>query len=252
MPTKSHKLQKFDITAIVNAHEEGEVIFSTLYSLKRAYQSAAEVGVSVEVFVILDRPDVATCKAVSSCATLFHEINVHQVDYGDLGLARNFGISKATGSHIAFLDGDDMWSSNWLIQAFIESESLSSKHIWHPDINIYFGDRNFVYRHMDMDSKGFKISKLALKNAWTALCFASKDIFIEVPYRRRDVVHGIGFEDWSWNLKVIEKGCVHKVVPGTFHAIRTRSSSLVTKSTNEKLLYYPTDVFRNAIAERQI
>lgn len=242
----------FDITAVITAHHEGMIAIPSLRSLQIATECAREAGLSVEVIAMLDRPDDVTVE-VFRCA---HEhvpgISVHTVNFGDPGFSRNEAAKIAKGKYIGLLDADDLWYSEWLREAFRAAEADPREVVWHPAANLYFGaeGRQHVFVHPDMDSPEFHISALAVTNCWTSLAFAKTDLFQRVPYTGTDLEGGIGYEDWSWNVDVIEAGAIHKIVPGMLHTIRMKQVSVLNSTNARACLPRATDLFRKHIAAK--
>lgn len=243
---------KNDATAsvIVNAHREGLIAVPTLRSLARSIEYADSRGYKIDVVLCLDRVDSLTREIIEGCALSGWQL--FDVDFGDLGLSRNFSISKSKGQYISFLDADDMFSVNWLERAINAAENDCRKIVWHPELNIFFGDDHHIYRHVDMESPEFELPWLVAGNPWTALCFGSREIFEQCPYPRTDLSLGIGYEDWGWSRAVIEEGYIHKVVKGTGHAIRRKPWSLVKQSTAAGVLPVATNLFRAELEERAL
>ncbi|MGF6425634.1 glycosyltransferase involved in cell wall biosynthesis [Bradyrhizobium elkanii] len=211
---------------------------------------AQSKGLLVEIFCVLDKSSPLTSEIISTWATKHEHARVLDVQFGDLGLARNSGVATASGEWIAFVDGDDLWGENWLTAAHQAALAEPRSTIWHPEVNLYFSARPHAFVHIDMDDPTFSPSILALTNCWTALCFAKRSVFVDVPYRQVDHHRQIGYEDWAWNIETIALGNIHKIVPGTSHAIRTKEESLVRRTTAAGCLPYPTNMFRDILAER--
>src|SRR5690606_37102708 len=96
------------------------------------------------------------------------------LDNGDLGCSRNDAVKSADGTWIAFLDGDDLWPHDWLVKAQAAASRDPRFVVWHPEVNLYFGERADVHIHLDMEDDVFRPEMLALENIWTALCFTRK------------------------------------------------------------------------------
>lgn len=242
----------FDISVIVNTHREGLLCLPSIKSAFAAAKLARFDGLTVELIVALDCADDMTRDIVEDARkkglvdTVLH-LNVH-----DLGGARNFSVGIARGKWIAFLDADDLWSENWLAAAYRHGEGENRVTVWHPELNIYFGEQWRVFRHIDMDDPSFNVSKLALQNCWTALAFTQRSLLSTVQYPATDLQNQIGYEDWGWNLRCIETGALHKIVRGTSHGIRLKRESLVKKTLAANAVPASSLLFRRILAERAL
>ncbi len=109
-------MNTIDITIIINAHTEGTLVHASCLSIRKSMLFAEKEGITCEVLAVIDKGSKETLDYFKE--TGFDWIIPHYVDYGDLGSSRNYGASQAKGKYIAFLDGDDLWSENWLVEAF--------------------------------------------------------------------------------------------------------------------------------------
>lgn len=240
-------MHRFDITAVINGHREGLLAPTSLRSMAIATDFAAKAGYSVQLLAILDRPDALTREVFQSAREARANLEIIEVDRGDLGHARNDAVSRAAGRYAAFLDADDLWSKNWLTEAARLADNDTRDIVWHPEINVYFGTHNHVVLHRGMEHPRFKLASLAHTNLWTALSFVSTELLRRIPYASTDLKNNIGFEDWSWNVEIIKRGGLHKIVPGTSHAIRTKPISLLSQTNAAQCIPLPTDYFRSAL-----
>lgn len=242
-------MSDFDITAVINGHHEGLLAYPSLKSLGESVTQAQQRGVKVQVIAVLDRPDKLTTEVFKSYARGF-PVQIITVDYGDLGLSRNAAVNASKAKWIAFLDADDIWGSNWLWAAYQSAEREPRTVVWHPEVNVYFGDSPHLFLHVDMDNAEYDQLRLAYTNYWTALCFVEKDVAVRIPYSETRIDNQIGYEDWSWNMEIIAHGALHKVVPQTAHAIRMKNLSLVKRTSGAGCLPRPSDLFRQMLAGR--
>jgi glycosyltransferase involved in cell wall biosynthesis len=240
----------YNITAVINGHAEGLMAHTSLLSLSRSAEAARERGLSVELLAVLDKPDSITRSVFEEYASTCPHLRIITVEHGDLGYSRNTAAQEANGEYIAFLDADDIWGINWLYSAYDSACADSRNIVWHPEVNVYFGVTQSIFVHLDMEDTAFKIASLAYTNAWTSLCFTSAKFLRSVPYAGTDLKGNIGYEDWCWNIDVLEHGGIHKVVPHTSHAIRSRNVSLVKQTTAAGCIPRPSDFFRNAISKK--
>jgi glycosyltransferase involved in cell wall biosynthesis len=234
------------ITAILNVHNEGILAHASLLSVLAAKRVAEAKGISVEVLVTADCPSETTRAYLSTAMGLGAQ--VLEVSVHDLGLARNAAVAASSSRFVSFIDGDDLWSRNWLVTAHKMVEN-SPGTIWHPEANLYFGAgaAAFWMLHHEMDDFAGDWVSLGLRNHWTSLCFAAREILLKIPYRAVDLKAGLGYEDWSWNAEIVARGYLHGVVAGTVHFIRMRHNSLVRQTAAANALMTPTTLFRQRI-----
>jgi glycosyltransferase involved in cell wall biosynthesis len=245
------KFRKCDISIIVNAHRERLFCIPSVYSADAAATKARAAGLKVELIVALDCADDTTREVVQAFQRNDVVDVVLDLKVDDLGSARNTSVGEARGRWVAFLDADDLWSEDWLIAAHQNGERERRVAVWHPEINIYFGEQWRVFRHVDMDEPNFAISRLAMQNYWTSLSFTLKSLLTAVPYPTTDLSNQIGYEDWSWNMRTIDAGAVHKIVPGTSHGIRVKQGSLVHRTVAANAVPAPSLLFRRILTERR-
>ena len=237
---------KLDIAVIANLHREGILAYASWRSLQSAKRYAEQRGLNVEVIVVLDTPNAETRRFVNE---LIPQPQIIEIADDDLGRARNAGVRAAVAEWVSFIDGDDLWCENWLFAAHEAGRYDKPNVILHPFVNIFFGEIKYLFRHVDPTDVDFDLLSLALRNYWTSASCARKDLYLTWPYPSTNLEQKIGFEDWSWNLETIAQNCVHKIVPGTVHAIRTKPHSLATRHTESGALPV-SDLFRQILERR--
>jgi len=221
-----------DISVVITAHREGVIVGPTAASAMEAIKHVQDtLGKTVEVIVILDRADEVTR------AILTHGLGglarIVETDEGDPGQARNQGTDQAQGEYICFLDGDDLWSYNWLAEAYKFVEKRPDV-VAHPHCNVVFGREKCVWWHIDSEGPHFDPKYLEWGNYWDALTFARTEIYRRFRFLPNDLETGFGHEDWHWNCATIAAGVAHKAVPNTAHFKRRRERSVSAK-VNERL-----------------
>jgi len=241
-----------DISVIVVAHNEGRLAHNSMNSVFRAIDYAGKSGVQAEMIVVLDRPDEETEKYFSIYEK--QNIIIHKVDFGDLGLSRNFGVKKTSGKCIAFLDGDDLFGKNWLEAVFNYLEKNDNKDvILHPEYNIVFAGHNLIWHHISSTDENFNISNLMENNYWSALCAAKREIFLKYPYEITGKNCGFGYEDWHFNCVTLANGIEHMVLPETVHFIRRKkANSLLNETVASNMVLRKNKLFEPEILKQRI
>lgn len=242
------------IAAVVNLHNEGNSALPSLISAWRAVDAARVVDIDAELVLVLDRPDDATQAAAE--AWIARGATIVMVDAGDLGEARNAAANSVDAEWLAFLDADDLWGEQWLVEAFCaatENPPRSTIDVWHPQVNIIFGDHHSLLHHVASTDPSFSWARFRLHNTWTALAMVKRSHLLALPYPRNRLTDGFGFEDWSWNMEVLRRGGRHHVVPGTCHFIRrTNSESLLGRSQAALRSRYPVDDLVAHVADKKL
>lgn len=211
-----------DLSIIITAHREGLISAATARSAEAAIAEARLRGLVCELLVVLDRADELTAGTLR--AALGEQARYLASDAGDPGGARNRGVAAAAGAAVAFLDADDLWSSNWLVEghAFISARPDA---IGHSSVNLVFGRTRMLWWHTDSEAGLYDPGFMEWGNYWDALTIARTDIYRRFPFRANDLRRGFGHEDWHWNLVTLRAGLAHKPVPGTMHFKRARGGS---------------------------
>lgn len=243
-------MESIEVSVILNLHREGLLSTGTIRSIEDAVENARANSVRSEVICVLDRCDEQTHEIANAAAARNEGWQVITVAEGDLGLSRNAGVLHATGRWVAFIDGDDLWGQEWLTRACFAAFNDPRTVVWHPEVNLYFGVRPHLFLHVDMEDPIFNLSALALTNLWTALCFVERTFLLQIPYRKTNLGLQVGYEDWDWAIQSIHAGAIHKTVPLTCHAIRTKPVSLVQQTAAAGCLPRGGDLFKQEVWNR--
>ena len=229
----------FEVSAIITTHAEGELIRASVESCLAAKKVFEEkFDLSIEVILVMDRPSSATRKVVGSYSS---GNVVFELDYGDQGMVRNEVVKRANGRYIAFLDGDDLWSENWLVEAYKVAEENIGKCVVYPEFNWYFEDSSNILCQIDGQVSSFDYEALRAVNLWDALCFCPKQIYLDYPFTKRRIVEGFAYEDWHWNRQLFEANIVQKNAIDTIIFKRRRGGSQGSEASKRGVMALPTE-----------
>ena len=211
-------------------------------SLLDAVGVARDGGLDVEVLVVLDNPTAATTAAFAEAER--HGARIAEVSYADQGKVRNHAVGLARADRVAFLDGDDLWSENWLVDAYATCTRADDpdRVIGHPELNWFFENQQNLYFLPDQTDPEFDPALLRIANPWDALCLAPRAAYVDHPFAARAVADGYAYEDWHWMLETYLAGYVHRVVPETIHFKRRREGSQYVQARARSVLTRPSEL----------
>jgi hypothetical protein len=241
------------VSCILNLHCEGKIVIPTLRSISRMIDRSQQQGIMCELVIVLDRADKKTCDFIQSARSKilnFIPVLVLEVDNGDLGKSRRDGVANSSGDYIAFLDGDDLYSKNWIVDAhqMAQADPNRDETIYHPELNVYFGEHHRTFWHPDaakLDPVGR--SGLLLENLWTSLSFGLRKLYEANPVHDNGLDKGFGYEDWHWNMDTTAKEIKHRPVHQTIHFIRLKpTGSLNNNSSSRSVIVRPSN-FANSL-----
>lgn len=236
------------ISVILTTHREGVLAGPTIRSLEAAVAAAAAAGLATEVVAVLDRPDPDTAALIAAALPAARRLEVAE---GDPGLARNHGIAAARGACVALLDGDDLWSENWLAEAW-RLVAARPEVIAHSEVNLTFGTERSLWWHVDSEGPLYDPDYLDWANYWDALSFARRDVYRRFPYRANDLALGFGHEDWYWNRVTLAAGHPHKPVPGTLHFKRRRRGSQIHRANSADSVPWPDAGAADQVSKKKL
>jgi hypothetical protein len=226
-----------DVTLVVTVHSETLVAGPTMESAEKALAAAEAAGHSVERILVLDNPADATRDYFDQPA--FDGWDRRPMSEGDPGRVRNAIVPQTRGRFVAFLDGDDLFSENWLaagVTTLKQAAAEGSRVIAHPELNVVFDGGTQLNHNIGQDSPLFTPHFLYVRNCYDTLCLTPREAHLEVPYGGRDIANGISREDWQFGVETMARGWRHVIVPDTIIFKRRRDFSMMVESTGRGAL----------------
>lgn len=223
-------MSKIDVSVVLNMHQEALYLRPTLFSLDACALEAKANGIFVELIAVFDRADEATFEVFRTTPLNgFAAIKTAEVDVGSLGLARNAGIERAVGEFIWTADGDDLVSSNAIIELVGAARN-------HPHTNVVafieylaaFGEQCHVVRYVG--SEWLTAADFAFHHPFVSRIFVRRSIFDSLQYLDLKVTTGYAYEDWDFNCRLLAAGFDFKIAPETIFFYRQRGNSLLRQA----------------------
>ncbi|MEO9078639.1 MAG: glycosyltransferase family A protein, partial [Rhodanobacter sp.] len=156
------------ISAVLTFHRERQMAAATLHAVERMRRFAEARGLRVQLVMTLDGGDKETEAVITAHPSLRDGDELHHVQLFDLSLCRNYAIERARGEFIAILDGDDLFSENWLAAAVGCLVERGIQAIAHPQLMIAFGTWNACWEQLDQTDPRFLPETLLSLNHWNA------------------------------------------------------------------------------------
>lgn len=207
------------VSVIIPAYNAKNTIIETIQSLQKQTFS------DFEVIVINDGSTDNTLEVLSAIQD--SRIKVFSYENGGLPVARNRGISQATGEFITFLDADDLWTSDKLelqIAALQQHPEAGVAYSWTAFID---ENSEFLYAWAPLFYEGNVYPQLLIRN------FISSGSNIIV---RRQFIEASGefdpllksAEDWDYYIRLAAL-CPFVLVPKYQILYRRSSQSMTSK-----------------------
>ncbi|SAK69597.1 glycosyltransferase [Caballeronia ptereochthonis] len=219
-----------DVSVVLNMHREGPFIKATLASLNACAQTARAGGLKCELIAVFDRSDESTIKVFTeSSIEGFAKHKVVHTDVGSLGLARNAGIDHASGEYIWTADGDDLVSSNAMLELHrLVSAKGPGDYVAYVNYLVAFGEIFFVSKYFDGDH--LTVADFAMDHPFVSRIFIKRSVFSKLRYIDLRLTEGFAYEDWEFVTRLRREGFQFLVAPDTAMYYRQRPQSLLRQA----------------------
>lgn len=181
----------------------------------------------LEIILVDDGSTDGSAIACDQWASTDNRIKVYHKKNGGLSDARNYGLSKATGSYIIYLDGDD-----WIAANAVE-KLIHTAQEYHADFiqaSYYYAYENYllvyneptnIIEYNKENALKELISNGRIKNfVWGSLI--KRELALQVPF-----IKGRYFEDSFWKYQIMELSnkFVYVAIPLFYYRQRPQSIS---------------------------
>ncbi len=220
------------LSVIITAHDEGLLLHKTLLSLKRAL--AHLKSIDYEVILHIDNGSASLDDYLGrNVAPL--KMTVFRNKFGDSGESRNYGVKKASGKYVFFIDADDLISDNFFKESIKILEESEQDILIHPEACLTFenkGYKNVLWMMNNSSKIDRDIFVLFEKNLWINSVIGKREIFLRYPYPKTE--NGFGHEDYAFNIITIGAGIRHSIAPNTVFFYRQKSDSILRSNNAER------------------
>ena len=230
--TESIKIvKKYDISVILNCHNESIYVVSTLKSLATTIQKAVEKGATAELVIVLDKPSKELKNSIEMFK--FHDyfcVKKIEVSNGSLGLSRNDGISVAEGEYIYLCDADDLVSANSIVDSLCAANDYFKTNKKHgcfvPQYVYTFGNRKNLTKLYD--SRYFSPRDFVAYHPFCSRIFLHHSLFENRQFKNLTKETGFAFEDWEFNSELLVDEIEILPVKDTILFYRQRGGSIMS------------------------
>lgn len=186
----------------------------------------------IEIIIVNDGTPDNSQKIIDKYAKKYKNVKAYIKENGGLSDARNFGIKKATGEYIAFLDSDDYVTTDMYEKMYQKATSGNFDMVV-CDLNYIYGDKVVpAYSNIKTDTKDIKKVMLNIyPAAWNKIF--KRDLF----KKKIEFKKGVWFEDVEFLYRLLPYVKSIGVVHEHFNQYVQREGS-ITSTVNRKIYHY--------------
>ncbi len=225
------------VSIIVTTHKEGKLVENCIRTIMLNLEEASKWGqFDFEILVAADDSDEETEAALKLVCQTYSNIKVLKFKFNDVGVVRKKMVAECRFANIFFIDGDDLWSKNWL-KLVLSDGDLELRRIYHPELTFFTSQKqNSVLKSCPTRKKSWLKWTLLFENLWTSSFAIHKETFKFLNFKSGMVSKNLSlfaFEDWSFFRDAYYEGIKHEVVSNTFHIHYLKSESNTTLSRSK-------------------
>jgi len=219
--------------------------FNAAATIQRTIGSVVQQSFTAWELIVID--DGSTDRTAELVREIRDDrIRLYSIVNAGVAAARNFGIEHASGSFIAFLDADDSWATEKLMDqhaALLEDPAAGLAYSW----TLFIDDEGLEqYRHVPEIIDGNTYGRILVHNF--LMCGST-------PLVRKEAIEAVGhfdasmspFEDWDYFIR-LARYCRFALVPRyqIFYRQSDTSASAQLNRLEERALRLHEKAFREA------
>lgn len=192
-----------------------------------------------EIIVVNDGSTDDSLSIAFNMSEVDKRIRIYSKGNGGASSARNYGLSRAVGNYVLFLDSDDCWSdSNMLQTLYLEMESNSS-----VDFILFNGCYTYarksvrIFSDLNIDKSIDKLKKFEYQirkgavNISPCMRIIRKSFLVD---NNITFLEGIINEDVMWSIDMVNKCRDFGVIDTLYYSYNQENSGSVTSTLNKK------------------
>ena len=188
----------------------------------------------IEIIVVNDGSPDNSQKIIDKYAKKYKNIKAYKKENGGLSDARNYGIKKANGKYIAFVDSDDYVSVNMMEVMYNKAISDNLDIVVCDTINVYSAREQYLISNYNYSDDNIKNYLVAPPMACVRLY--NYNLFDDMEFKKN-----IYYEDLELIPKFVNKTSkIGFINEGLYYYLQRDGSIMKQAAWNDKLL----DIFK--------
>lgn len=232
-----------ELSIVITAHHEGLLAHKTILSVLRCAEQLEKQNIAYEIIVGLDNPDCAT-ENYYKCWADDARLTILRCSFSDPAANRNHAVRRARGKYISLIDGDDLISQNFYIEAYKLARQKTGLFALRPNIQLQFGvdePNNAVWVMGDSFAPDKDALIMMQFNRWAHMLVAPREVFDKVQFV--PAAKGYGYEDYQFNAEMLAAGIPQFIVPQTTFFYRRMAESKQSEHIAEHTILPYTKLF---------
>ena len=218
-----------ELGVAIFAKDEAHLLHRTIVSVKRALAALSGLGVAADVVVV----QYGNCEKTRAWLAEKCQFRVVGLEQASLGEARSRAFELLKNRFLAFIDGGDLWSANFLVDALSRATRCGQQVVWRPAFSVSFADEyfstNLLVRRDTPWPEVLNPASLLLEPIFPATFLTARTVLEAVPFPVEDKERGWTEIDWWWSANLAGQGIEQIPVAESIHYHRVPPPELQVK-----------------------